>query len=388
MRGEMAHPFDETAIKTMKLANRFVRSATWEGLGTTDGFVTPALIDTMSRLAAGGIGLAITGHAYVSQEGQATPWQLGVYTDEQVAGLTELVDVVHDRGGMIAMQLAHAGARAARALSGLEPIGPSPAEYEPGKLCGEMTERDIRRVSAAFGKAAARAKRAGFDAVQIHGAHGYLVSQFFSPFFNKRTDQYGGSVENRARIAEDLIRAIRATVGSEFPVLIKINSEDFLPVGLTVEEMLAIALLLEKWGYDGVEMSGGTFFSGDRVPSRMMKRNTGKTEDVYYESAARLFKERVRIPLILVGGIRTAETAERLVGEGVADYIAMCRPFIREPALINRWRSGDRAPAACISDNGCFKPGFRGNGISCVVEARSERRTASRKAGSSGTRND
>jgi 2,4-dienoyl-CoA reductase-like NADH-dependent reductase (Old Yellow Enzyme family) len=233
----------------------------------------------------------------------------------------------------------------------------------------EMTEDDIRRVVQAFAAAAGRAQAAGFDAVQIHGAHGYLISQFLSPYFNKRLDGYGGTVASRTRLATQVLRAIRKTVGPGFPVFIKLNCSDFLDGGLTVEEMIEASLILEENGINGVEMSGGTFLSGRNKPSRVGNRRPGEPE-AYYEAAAKQYKEKVTAPLMLVGGIRTIETAERLVASGDTDYIALCRPLIREPELIMRWRAGDRRPARCISDNGCFTPGFKGLGVSCSEEAR------------------
>jgi len=365
--------FETTMIKSLNLPNRFVRSATWEGLAGDDGSVTPRLIDVAVQLAKGGVGLIISGHAYVSREGQAGSWQLGVYSDKLVPGLAEMVKAVHDCGGKIAMQLAHAGSRAASRLSGLEPIGPSIAEFDGKQVGLEMTKKDIEQVAQAFAAAALRARTAGFDAVQIHAAHGYLLSQFLSPYFNKRTDEYGGSIDNRTRIAVEVLEAIQKTVGPDFPIFIKINSEDFLPDGLTADDMIKASEILEKAGIDGIEMSGGTFLSGKNYPSRQGKPGPGEPE-AYYEDAAKRYKKKIKTPLMLVGGLRTIETAERLITNGMTDYIAMCRPFIREPGLINRWRSGDRRPALCVSDSGCFKPGFEGKGVSCVVEAREKTR--------------
>lgn len=361
--------FESTRIRNLTLANRFVRSATWEGMAGDDGSVTPRLVEVADRLAEGGTGLIITGHAYVSPEGQAGGWQLGVCSDDQIQGLAGMVKSVHDRGSRIAAQLAHAGARAAHRLTGIEPIGPSVLEAETGAIGREMTGDDIGRVIAAFTAAALRARTAGFDAVQIHGAHGYLLSQFLSPYFNKRKDNYGGSIENRSRLAAEVVRAVRDAVGPGFPILIKINSEDFLVGGLTVGDMIEASMVLEKAGVDAIEMSGGTFLSGKYMASRPGKPARGEPE-AYYEAAAGQFKEKVKVPLMLVGGVRSFETAERLVVERLADYIALCRPLIREPGLVNRWKSGDLRPAACVSDNGCFKPGFEGKGVTCVVEAR------------------
>jgi 2,4-dienoyl-CoA reductase-like NADH-dependent reductase (Old Yellow Enzyme family) len=365
----MSKLFESTSLNNMVLANRTIRSATWEGLAKEDGSSTSKLIDLLADLARGGIGLIITSHAYVSPEGQAGPWQLGIYSDQFIPGLVEMTSSIQTMGGKIALQLAHAGSHASSRLSGLEPIGPSAIEKESRPIGREMTRDEIETVTEAFASAAARARRAGFDAIQIHAAHGYLLSQFLSPYFNKRKDEYGGGMENRARLALQVLKAIRKAVGSDFPVFIKLNSEDFLPGGLTVEEMLETAVMLEESGIDAIEMSGGTILSGNRNPSRRGKPGSGDTE-AYYEAAARRFKDKLHVPLMLVGGIRTFETAERLITEGVTDYIALCRPLIREPNLVGRWKSGDRRPASCLSDSSCFKPALEGQGVSCVVEAR------------------
>ena len=157
------------------------------------------------------------------------------------------------------------------------------------------------------------------------------------------------------------------------PVLVKLNAADFLPGGFTPEEMVQVAVMLEANGIGAVEMSGGTFLSGKNEPSRRGRTAPGEPE-AYYEEMARLYKERVGTPLMLVGGLRTIETAERLVAEGLADYISLSRPLIREPDLVSRWRSGDRGPAQCVSDGGCFRPGFQGRGVQCVVKARAKRK--------------
>ncbi len=364
----MPVPYESTRVGNLTAANRFVRSATWEGLADDDGSVTSRLIDVTSRLARGGVGLIITGHAYVSPEGQAGRWQLAIYSDDFLPGLTGMCESVHTLGGKIAAQIAHAGIYARSRLRGLEAVGPSSVNNaeSPGR---EMTGDDIEVVIKAFAAAATRSHAAGFDAVQVHAAHGYLLSQFLSPYFNKRTDDYGGSIENRTRLLVRVVEAIRHAVPSDYPVFVKLNAEDFLPGGMTVEEMVQTALMLEKSGASGIELSGGTFLSGKNIPSRPGKPGPGEPE-AYYEGAAKRYKETVRLPLMLVGGIRTIETAEKLIAAGLADYVSLCRPLIREPELVNRWKSGDRRPAQCISDNGCFTPGFEGRGVHCVVEAR------------------
>jgi 2,4-dienoyl-CoA reductase-like NADH-dependent reductase (Old Yellow Enzyme family) len=367
----MSRLFESTSINSMALKNRFVRSATWEGLATEDGLTTDKLITVWAQLARGGVGLIISGHAYVSREGQAGPWQLGAYSDECIPGLTGMTRVVHAIGAKIALQLAHAGSGAASRLSGLEPIGPSVVGTESGPMGREMTGADLEAVRRAFASAALRAQEAGFDAVQLHAAHGYLLSQFLSPFFNKRKDAYGGDTKKRSRFVVEVLKAVREAVGPVFPVFIKLNSEDFLRGGLTLDDMLQTSAILEEAGIDAIEMSGGTFLSGKMNASRRGKPGPGETE-AYYETAARRYKEKIQVPLVLVGGIRTFETAERIVTDGVADYVALCRPLIREPGLVNRWKSGNRKPASCLSDSRCFKPALEGQGICCVVEADSK----------------
>jgi 2,4-dienoyl-CoA reductase-like NADH-dependent reductase (Old Yellow Enzyme family) len=366
-RIQMPDLFESTSINNLVLPNRFIRSATWEGFAGNDGSATPDLTTLLRKVSRGGVALVITGHAYVSREGQAGPWQLGIYSDRFIPGLSELTKSIHEVGGKIAIQIAHAGSHAASRLSDLEPIGPSVEETESGPNGREMTGDDIEAVTQAFASAAGRARAAGFDAVQIHGAHGYLISQFLSPFFNKRKDGYGGDIENRARFVVKVLKAIRKAVGPDYPVFIKLNSEDFLPGGFTIEDMLHTAAMLEEGGIDAIEMSGGTFLSGKNSPSRKGKPAPGEPE-AYYEPAAVLYKEKIGVPLILVGGIRTFETSARLVTEGVTDYIALSRPLIREPDLVNRWQSGDVRPALCVSDSRCFGPALKKQGIRCVIE--------------------
>ena len=364
----MSKLFKETKLNGMQLSNRFVRSATWEGMAADDGAVTPKLIETMNALAKGGVGLIISSHTYVRPEGQAGRWQLGVYKDELIPGLREMAASVHERGGRIVMQLAHAGHFAAEKLTGQPPLVVSDFEGLAKSPRKEITASDIREIVSAYADAAGRAKAAGFDGVQIHSAHGYLLSQFLSPGFNKRTDEYGGSVSNRARIHQEVYRAIREVVGNDYPILIKMNCSDFDENGLSLDDSVQVAGLLADAGLDAIEVSGGLLTGGALSPSRPGINSEEK--EAYFKDELRTFRKAVSIPLILVGGIRSFEVAERLVDDGMADYISMCRPFIREPDLINRWKTGDHRKAECKSDNLCFKPGLEGKGISCVTRER------------------
>ena len=271
------------------------------------------------------------------------------------------------------MQLAHAGSFAATTVTGEDRRGPSPMATDSGPVGREMTEKDREEVKEAFARGAERAKKAGFDAVQIHAAHGYLLCQFLSPYFNKREDEYGGPIENRVRFPLEVLAAVRKAVGPDFPVLIKINSEDFLPGGLSVEEMIRAVTALREAGIDAVEVSGGTFLSGKNSPSRIGRQDP----EAYHEAAAARLKAALDVPVMLVGGICTFETAERAVTSGATDYISLCRPLIREPGLVNRWKSGDRTPARCVSECGCFTPGFEGKGVYCVVDEREQKRAGS-----------
>lgn len=362
----MSKLFETTEINGMVFKNRFVRSATWEGMAGDDGSCTPELADLMVKLAAGGIGLIITSHAYVAKKGQAGPWQLGIYKDDLISGLREMTGRVHDKGGRIVAQISHAGFFANPKLIGETPAGPSAVSGFTKKPRQEMSVQDIREAVEAFGLGAARIKKAGFDGIQIHAAHGYMLSQFLSPAFNKRNDPYGGDAENRIRIVREVLGAVREHVGLDYPVLIKMNSRDFLADGVELEDSVATGQILKEAGLDAIELSGGTLVSGDLNPSR-----TGilsEEKEAYFRDAAVAFKNAVDLPLILVGGIRSFHVAEQLISDNIADYISMSRPFIREPGLVNRWQSGDHSKATCLSDGKCFEPALGGKGIYCVVE--------------------
>jgi 2,4-dienoyl-CoA reductase-like NADH-dependent reductase (Old Yellow Enzyme family) len=358
--------FTPTKIKNLTLPSRFIRSATWEGLAAENGDCTPELVDLVEDLAGGNAGLIITGHTYVSPAGQATLRQLGIDHDGRIEGLCEMTAAVHRRGGRIMMQLAHGGLKADAKFSDVMPSGPSIVKSLLGFPHREMTVEDIRQVVEDFSQAARRAQAAGFDGVQIHAAHGYLLSQFLSPAFNRRDDEYGGDIQNRTRFLLQVYNSIRQAVGRQFPIFVKINSEDFLANGLTLEDSLQIGAMLENARVDAIEVSGGTFSSGKYVPFR--KELTFERDQAYFRRAAKALKSNIRTPVILIGGIRSYLLAERLVDEGFADYISLSRPFIREPRLIVRWQSGDLRKATCISCNGCLGAARSGRGVYCILD--------------------
>lgn len=350
----------------MKMKNRFVRSATYEAMAGLDGMVKDPLLGYMEELSRGAIGLIITGHAHVTMAGQAGPRQMGIYSDTMIDGLKRITSTVHKNGGVIAVQLAHAGQRGI-GKDEYTAVGPSEIIEAGVKKTDKMTADDIKSTINAFGDAAERAVKAGFDAIQIHSAHGYLLSQFLSPHYNSRNDSYGGSLENRARLLLEVYREIRQRVGKKFPLMVKINSEDFLEGGLTVKEMIEVAHMLENHGMDAIEISGGTFQSGKFIPSRIGTSKSMERE-VYYRKAAEAFKKELKIPLILVGGFLSFDIAAEVVASGLADYVALSRPLIREPHLVSRWAGGDRRKAACISCNNCFSTLSMEEALHCAVE--------------------
>lgn len=372
----MSALFEQNTLAGITLRNRFIRSATFEGMGTDNGLVKPELTIKMRELAEGGVSLIITGHTYFSLEGKASPWKIAIDRDECVEGLTKVAAAVHTNGGKIVLQLGHAGAIANAACTGREPVGPSVIPGKDGKpLCREMNLEDIETLTENIASGARRAKKAGFDGVQIHAAHGYLFSQFLSPYFNKRQDEFGGSIKNRTQIVITALKKIKSATGGNYPVLIKINSDDFVDGGICPAEMLEIAQLLEQNGIDAIELSGGTQFSKEGYdPVRKGNRET-LNHGAYYFNAASKLKQSVKVPVILVGGIRAFDTAENIINSQVADYIAMSRPLIREPQLIKRWKSGNTVRASCESCNSCFRPVLTGKGLYCTVGERLKKQT-------------
>ncbi|MGD8227011.1 MAG: NADH:flavin oxidoreductase [Desulfobacteraceae bacterium] len=362
----MSKLFEATEINGMQLANRFVRSATYEALAQEDGGCSPRLVAYMNQLAEGGVGLIITSHAYVRPDGQGGYRQIGIYKDDFIEGYREMTQEVHKRGARIAMQITHGGFFSNDTLTAQRSLAPSQVEGFGQSRSREMGVEEIQDLIEAYAQAARRAKEAQFDGVQIHAAHGYMMSQFLSPVFNQRTDAYGGPVENRARVLLEVLQKVRAEVGPGYPVLVKMNCRDFLPNGLELEDSIQVALELQEAGIDAIELSGGTIVSGEL--SHCREGITSEKKEAYFREESKVLKGRLLVPLILVGGIRSLQLADRLVNEGYADYISMSRPFIREPGLIKRWKSGDVQKATCISDNQCRGPVLAGEALHCVVE--------------------
>ncbi|MDH3557122.1 MAG: NADH:flavin oxidoreductase [Deltaproteobacteria bacterium] len=371
----MATLFEETTINGMTLRNRLVRSATWEGMCEQDGRPTEKLTNCYRDLAQGGIGLIISGFAFVRPDGKQFPGKMGIHTDDFARAYENLTRTVHDAGGKIAVQLVHAGGQTDANNAGRQPLAPSAVKVDQfPEMPAELTKDEISEIIAAFAEGARRAKAWGFDGVQLHGAHGYLVNQFLSPLTNRRTDDYGGSIENRCRFLLEVYRKVRETVGADYPLFIKLNAADNLDGGLEVDDAVYAAKKLAEAGIDAIEVSAGTPASGDENPAR--EKILKPEKEAYNLPLARRIKEVVNCPVMVVGGFRSYEIAEKTVKEDGMDYIAMARPLIREPALADRWLQGDRSLAKCISCNSCFVPGLEEGGIYCVIEKKEREKAA------------
>jgi 2,4-dienoyl-CoA reductase-like NADH-dependent reductase (Old Yellow Enzyme family) len=356
--------FSPVQVGCLSLKNRLVRSATAERMATEPiGRATPALVALYRDLARGGVGLIITGHAYVAPEGKAHPEMLSAHCDQMTPGLKSLADAVHAEGGRVALQINHGGCRCDPVCTP-QTWAPSAIPLSSGDVPHEMTTDEIVAAVDAYGQAALRAKQAGMDAVQLHGAHGYLVSQFLSPHTNHRTDAWGGDFARRLRFLASVCEVVRGQVGADYPVFIKLgmmDNVDRVPDGLTLEDGARIVARLSDFGLDAVEISGGYSGGGDFI-SRLAVGT--KSPEAYFRSLARRAKAATHLPVILVGGLRSREVMDDVLASGDADLIALCRPLIREPDLPNRLRTGEATVAACISGGQCWPEGM-GQGIGC-----------------------
>lgn len=287
-----------------------------------DGKVSKDVLNYYAEKSKGGyISMIIIEHSFISQEGKASAQQLSIAEDSVVEKLKELAKTIQDNGSKAVMQINHAGSAAASEVTGLEPVGPSAVPNpRKGNVPKELTKEDIKKVVNDFKQAARRVKEAGFDAVEIHSAHGYLLNQFFSPLSNKRTDEYGGDVKGRIEIHLEVIKAVRQAVGEDFPVLLRLGAADYMEGGSTIEDSKVAAVEFEKAGVDILDISGG--FCGYIVP--------GATEQGYFSPITKALKEVVSIPVILTGGITETSSAEKLLAEEKTDLIGVGRAIYKD----------------------------------------------------------
>ncbi|MCY3910034.1 MAG: NADH:flavin oxidoreductase [bacterium] len=363
------HAFTPGRIGRLEIKNRFVRAATSETMASESGAVTPALIELHRTLAANGVGLSLLGHAFVHPRGQSLPNQTGIHEDSLIPGLAQLTDAVHREGGLIFAQLAHAGNQGGMDDNAM--VAPSSV---PNALTGSVAEpasdEEIEEVIEAFGSAAGRAEEAGFDGVHIHAANGYLISSFGSPHSNTRSDRWGGDAERRSQLLTRVYRSVRDAVGSDFPVTAKVGMEDQLEGGLQLAESGERIRLLAGLGLDAVEVSVGLMASGadscqkyvavdrrralaDHLYLRMF---SPPSDEAYFEPYAQAIRAAVPdLPLLLVGGIRSTETVERVLAEGSCDFVCLARPLIREPDVVAQIEAGRRGRFDCTSCNLCLE---------------------------------
>jgi 2,4-dienoyl-CoA reductase-like NADH-dependent reductase (Old Yellow Enzyme family) len=392
-------PFAPAQLGPVTLRNRIMKAATFEGM-TRKHIVSDRLIDYHRAVAAGGVGMTTLAYCAVTEDGQGAPGEI-VVRNEAVPGLAQFASAMHELGSAASMQLGHAGPVAAG--TGHQGLAPSRV-FAPQamKFTRAASEADLARITEAFASAAHHAVSAGFDAVELHFGHGYLVSAFLSPKLNKRTDEWGGSLENRARLARQISTAVKGAVGDRVAVLAKLNMADGVSRGLWLDESIEVARMLEDDGaLDALVLTGGSsfenpmyLFRGEAPITEMAATFPPKLrlgfklaakrffvtypfEEAYFLPYARQFRASLNMPLVLLGGINRRETVQAALDEGF-DFVQMARALLREPDLIARWQKGEDHDSLCIHCNKCMPTIYRGT--HCVLVAPEDR------PGSSGRR--
>lgn len=351
MRYKRKKVFDETYIKNIKLRNRIIRSATWERAANDNGTLTNKLYKIYNQLSKGELGLIITGFANVLVSEKPQPKMMGIYDDSFIEEYKKLTNLIHNNNSKIVMEIVCGGSQSLYNLGKKVILGPSAVpEMKTGIIPKEMTKSDIIKLIKSFANAAYRIKASNFDGVQIHAAHGYLLSQFLNPYYNQRKDLYGGSIEKRSRIIFEIYEKIREKVGKDFAVLIKLNCRDFVDDEFTFEESKFVCKKLAEMGIDAIEISGGIKASGEISRLNILKEN----DKAYFEQYACQIAEEVEKPIILNGGIRSLETINRILRTTKIEYFSLSRPFLAEPHFVKRWLEGNIKKSRCISCNKCF----------------------------------
>jgi 2,4-dienoyl-CoA reductase-like NADH-dependent reductase (Old Yellow Enzyme family) len=345
--------FTSFRIGNLKIRNRFVMSAAVDGLAAD----LDARMKRYEALAHGSIGLIIAGRVLDKNE-----------------SFEKVVEAVHKKGGKIAIQiLSHLGLgftpdADSAAASVVSPRSPIFSQVFPYGRHHEASESEVMDLVQDYARAARLALGVGADAVEVHSAHNSALMQFLSPLINQRTDSWGGPIENRIRVHQEVYRAVRSEVGDKVPILIKLGAEDPFPGGLTVEEGWIAAKLLAECGYDAIEVSQGLqdFRDMNRTPLRMGTLKI--SQEAYFRDWCRKIKQSIRKPTIMTGGIRSYELVHEMLSNNETDFIGMCRPFIKEPNLISRWQGGNRKKASCISCNKCGAGLMKGLPLACYVK--------------------
>ncbi|MFF3933856.1 NADH:flavin oxidoreductase [Streptomyces hirsutus] len=388
----------------VELRNRVIKAATYEGLSHR-ALVTKDLVDFHVAYARGGVGMTTVAYCAVAKEGRTDRHQIH-WTDEAMPGLRVLTDAVHAEGAAVSAQIGHGGPVASPKGNGAPALSPSRHFHATTlSFAQEASTADIRRITEAHGQAARRAVEAGFDAVEVHLGHNYLASSFLSPRVNHRTDAYGGSLENRARFAREIMRAVRDAVGGRIAVIAKMNMDDGVPGGFWLDEAIPVAQWLEQDGsVDALEMTAGSsllnpmyLFKGDAPleefaaimpqPIKLGVRAVGKRflrsypyRDAYLLEDARQIRAAVKLPMILLGGITDKPVMDLAMREGF-EFVAMARALLREPDLVNRLRDDAGTPSLCIHCNKCMPTNFTGTRCVLVDRGTTRRDTWGKPAG-------
>ena len=349
--------FEQVRFPKLDLKNRFVRSGLWMKAADEKGHITPDLIDTYKALADGGVGLIITEYTYIDANDQPNPRMIGMYDDSFISEWKEIIDYAHFKNVKIACQIAMGGSQSGfEASRHRRMIAPSAVlNRVTGIMPQEMTEADFKHVINCHAKAALRVKQAGFDAVQIHAAHGYLLSQFLTPYYNRRKDKYGGTLHNRARLIYEVVAAVRAAVGKDFPVMIKLNFDDFMSEGegLTFPESLAMFERLDALGVDFIEPSGTNLSSGNGITQSFPNIARSIEKQSYFKEQVSEIARHITTPLILVGGNRNIEVMDDLLNNKNIPLFSLARTLLAEPNLINKWKTDLAYVPKCIACNMC-----------------------------------
>jgi 2,4-dienoyl-CoA reductase-like NADH-dependent reductase (Old Yellow Enzyme family) len=406
--GAVSTLFEEAALGPLGLRNRIIKAATFEGR-SHGGNPTPELVEFHRRMAAGGVAMTTVAYVAVAPEGRTDAGCL-LYTPDADAGLRALTDAVHAEGALASAQIGHAGPVANAASNGVQSVTPN-AMFSPLGLrrSRAATEDDIERITDDYRRTARGVVDAGFDAVEVHVGHNYLLSAFLSPKLNRRTDRWGGSLENRARFARQVVAAVRDAVGRTVAVTAKLNMVDGYRGGLTIDDSLQVARWLQDDGHvDALELTGGSslnnpmylFRGGAPLPEfratlpwylRGGFRVVGKKflraypyEEAYFAEKASGFRDALDLPVILLGGVSRRDTAEAAIGNGFA-FVAMGRALLHDPDLVRRWQDGTAEASGCIHCNRCMATIYTGTRCPLTTPAPGDRPfTAAELAGSRG----
>ncbi|MBN1468372.1 MAG: NADH:flavin oxidoreductase [Fusobacteriaceae bacterium] len=349
----MKNLFEESFIGNMKIKNRFIRSATWESLATEQGYLTKELLEVYKRLSESEIGLIITGYANIVEEEKPNKGMMGIYNDDFISDYKILVETVHNNDCKIVMQLAYGGTKTTYNVGERVIFSPSNIpELTTNTQGKEMSKEDIEYIIKSFGQAANRAKKIGFDGIEIHGAHSYLINQFLSPYYNKRNDEYGGSLENRMRFLKDIYFEIRKHVGDDYPILVKLTACDFIDNGLNFKETRIICKELEKIGVDAIEISGNIHGKAHQLEGKEYEGYKIEKEG-YFLDFAKIISNEIDIPVITVGGFRNINKIKEVLENTNICYFALSRPLLAEYDLIKKWKEGKTKTSLCISCSKC-----------------------------------